>query len=53
MFVYRFRDTDPELRVLCMERLGEWLASLPDLWLDDEKLKYLRLTLYDKVSAHA
>jgi len=48
VFVHRFRDTDVELRVLCMERLGEWLLALPSHWLDDKRLKYLGWTLNDK-----
>jgi hypothetical protein len=51
VFVHRFRDTDAELRILCMERLGDWLLQLPSYWLDDKRLKYLGWTLNDKVSS--
>lgn len=49
MFVHRFRDADPDLRVLCIEKLGEWLRALPQYWLDDRHLKYIGWTLNDKV----
>lgn len=49
MFVHRFRDIDPDLRVLCIEKLGEWLRALPQYWLDDRHLKYIGWTLSDKV----
>ena len=49
VFVHRFRDIDPDLRVLCIEKLGEWLRALPQYWLDDRHLKYIGWTLSDKV----
>lgn len=52
IFVHRFRDIDPAIRALCIEKLGEWLVALPDKWLDDKRLKYLGWTLNDKVRTH-
>lgn len=49
VFVHRYRDKLPEIRMACMEELGTWLKTAPNDFLNDGCLKYLGWTLYDKV----
>ncbi|XP_065861246.1 sister-chromatid cohesion protein 3 [Euphorbia lathyris] len=48
LFVHRYRDIDPNIRVSCIESLGVWILSYPSLFLQDLYLKYLGWTLNDK-----
>ncbi|XP_061366461.1 sister-chromatid cohesion protein 3 [Gastrolobium bilobum] len=48
LFVHRYRDTDPNIRMSCIESLGAWILSYPSLFLQDLYLKYLGWTLNDK-----
>ncbi|KAL0389572.1 UNVERIFIED_CONTAM: Sister-chromatid cohesion protein 3 [Sesamum calycinum] len=48
LFVHRYRDIDPDIRVSCIESLGVWVLSYPSLFLQDLYLKYLGWTLNDK-----
>ncbi|KAL1351079.1 hypothetical protein HN51_015054 [Arachis hypogaea] len=48
LFVHRYRDIDPNIRMSCIESLGEWILSYPSLFLQDLYLKYLGWTLNDK-----
>lgn len=48
--MHRYRDIDPNIRMLCIESLGLWILSYPALFLQDLYLKYLGWTLNDKVS---
>ncbi|XVF73244.1 hypothetical protein PTKIN_Ptkin12aG0185900 [Pterospermum kingtungense] len=48
LFVHRFRDIDPNIRMSCIESLGVWILSYPTFFLQDKYLKYLGWTLYDK-----
>ncbi|XP_059660558.1 sister-chromatid cohesion protein 3 isoform X2 [Cornus florida] len=48
LFVHRYRDIDPEIRMSCIESLGVWILSYPSLFLQDLYLKYLGWTLNDK-----
>lgn len=50
LFVHRYRDIDPDIRMSCIESLGVWVLSYPSLFLQDLYLKYLGWTLNDKVS---
>ncbi|KAH7517148.1 hypothetical protein FEM48_Zijuj09G0031600 [Ziziphus jujuba var. spinosa] len=48
LFMHRYRDIDPNIRMCCIESLGEWIFSYPSLFLQDLYLKYLGWTLNDK-----
>lgn len=50
LFVHRYRDIDPEVRMSCIQSLGVWILLYPSLFLQDLYLKYLGWTLNDKVS---
>ncbi|KAJ8310918.1 hypothetical protein KUTeg_012783 [Tegillarca granosa] len=48
VFVHRYRDTQPEIRSICMAEIGVWMKKYPNMFLDDSYLKYVGWTLYDK-----
>ncbi|PSS06426.1 Sister-chromatid cohesion protein [Actinidia chinensis var. chinensis] len=48
LFVHRYRDIDPEIRMSCIQSLGVWILLHPSLFLQDLYLKYLGWTLNDK-----
>lgn len=48
LFVHRYRDIDPNIRISCIQSLGVWITSYPSLFLQDLYLKYLGWTLNDK-----
>ncbi|KAJ4968916.1 hypothetical protein NE237_015617 [Protea cynaroides] len=50
LFVHRYRDIDPNIRMSCIQSLGIWIVSYPSLFLQDLYLKYLGWTLNDKIS---
>jgi cohesin complex subunit SA-1/2 len=50
LFMHRYRDVDPEIRMSCIRSLGIWVVSYPSLFLQDIYLKYLGWTLNDKVT---
>lgn len=35
LFVHRYRDIDPNIRMSCIESLGAWILSYPSLFLQD------------------
>jgi len=43
------RDTQAEIRSICMKEIGVWMKKYPNMFLDDGYLKYVGWTLYDKV----
>ncbi|KAF2838216.1 hypothetical protein M501DRAFT_1011829 [Patellaria atrata CBS 101060] len=47
VFVHRYRDVDPRIRVDCVQGLSEWIIAYPDLLLDGEHLRYLGWVLSD------
>eukprot|EP00918_Siedleckia_nematoides_P083545 GHVU01183142.1.p1 GENE.GHVU01183142.1~~GHVU01183142.1.p1 ORF type:complete len:1040 (+),score=187.25 GHVU01183142.1:368-3121(+) len=49
VFVHRYRDTQPEIRAICMTEIGTWMKRYPTMFLDDSYLKYVGWTLYDRV----
>jgi len=49
VFVHRYRDTQPEIRSICMAEIGVWMKRYPGMFLDDSYLKYVGWTLYDRV----
>ncbi|KAG9157239.1 hypothetical protein Leryth_004904 [Lithospermum erythrorhizon] len=48
LFVHRYRDIDPDIRMSCIQSLGVWILLYPSLFLQDLYLKYLGWTLNDK-----
>ncbi|CAH9111509.1 unnamed protein product [Cuscuta epithymum] len=48
LFVHRYRDVGSDIRLLCIESLGDWIQEYPSLFLQDLYLKYLGWTLNDK-----
>lgn len=49
VFVHRYRDIQPEIRVICTNEIGVWMRRYPTMFLDDSYLKYIGWTLYDRV----
>ncbi len=52
VFVHRYRDTQPEIRSICMQEIGLWMRRYPTMFLDDSYLKYVGWTMYDRVSEY-
>uniref|UniRef100_A0AAY5F4Y0 Cohesin subunit SA n=1 Tax=Electrophorus electricus TaxID=8005 RepID=A0AAY5F4Y0_ELEEL len=48
VFVHRYRDRVPEIRVICMKEMGVWLRENPTSFLNDGHLKYMGWMLNDK-----
>ncbi|KAK9139477.1 hypothetical protein Scep_009158 [Stephania cephalantha] len=48
LFVHRYRDIDPNIRMSSIQSLGVWILLYPSLFLQDLYLKYLGWTLNDK-----
>ncbi|VDP90268.1 unnamed protein product [Echinostoma caproni] len=49
VFVHRYRDSQPEIRAICMQEIGVWMRRYPAMFLDDSYLKYVGWTLFDRV----
>ncbi|KAF8565992.1 hypothetical protein P879_06467 [Paragonimus westermani] len=49
VFVHRYRDSQPEIRSICMQEIGVWMRRYPAMFLDDSYLKYVGWTLFDRV----
>lgn len=49
VFIHRYRDSQPEIRAICIAEIGVWMRRYPAMFLDDSYLKYIGWTLYDKV----
>ncbi|TVY13720.1 Cohesin subunit psc3 [Lachnellula arida] len=47
VYVHRYRDIDPKIRVECVEALGNWILELPGMFLDGEYLRYMGWMLSD------
>lgn len=47
VFVHRYRDVDPKIRVECVEALAEWIVTYPDKFFDGGHLRYLGWVLSD------
>ena len=47
VFVHRYRDVDPKIRLECVTALGNWIITLPDVYFDGLHLRYLGWVLYD------
>ncbi|KAI0123031.1 hypothetical protein BJ170DRAFT_122899 [Xylariales sp. AK1849] len=47
VFVHRYRDIDAKLRAECIEALGNWICTLPTVYMAPEYLRYLGWLLSD------
>jgi cohesin complex subunit SA-1/2 len=47
VYVHRYRDVDPKVRVECVEALAEWIMIYPDKFFDGSHLRYLGWVLSD------
>ena len=47
VFVHRYRDVDPKIRAECVQSLGHWIVTLPELFFEGQYLRYLGWVLSD------
>ena len=47
VFIHRYRDVDPKIRLECVTALGNWIITLPDVYFDGMHLRYLGWVLSD------
>lgn len=47
VFIHRYRDVDPKIRLECVTALGNWIVTLPDVYFDGMHLRYLGWVLSD------
>lgn len=47
VFVHRYRDVNPKIRVDCVLHLGNWILLYPDQFFDGQHLRYLGWLLSD------
>ncbi|KAH9454295.1 hypothetical protein Pst134EB_014389 [Puccinia striiformis f. sp. tritici] len=47
VFVHRYRDADPSIRVDCVQALGQWMSMVPDYFLEGNYLRYIGWVLTD------
>ena len=47
LFMHRYRDVDPRIRVDCAQALGDWIVTYPDHFFDSSHLRYLGWILSD------
>ncbi|PAA68029.1 hypothetical protein BOX15_Mlig017969g1, partial [Macrostomum lignano] len=50
VFIHRYRDSQAEIRTICIQEIGQWMKKMPNVFLEDSYLKYVGWTLYDRVS---
>ena len=50
VFVHRYRDVDPRIRVDCTAALGTWILTCPDYFFEGSYLRYLGWLLSDHQS---
>ncbi|KAJ8069364.1 hypothetical protein OCU04_003018 [Sclerotinia nivalis] len=50
IWVHRYRDVDPKIRIECIEAIGLWIHTLPSYWFDGQYLRYLGWMLTDAAS---
>lgn len=51
IFVHRYRDIDAKIRAECIEALGNWICTLPTVYMSPEYLRYLGWLLSDVAPA--
>ncbi|KAM7199223.1 hypothetical protein V8F20_005825 [Naviculisporaceae sp. PSN 640] len=49
VFIHRYRDIDPKIRIECVEALGTWVMQLPRYFMKPEFLRYLGWMLSDVI----
>ena len=47
VFVHRYRDVDPKIRLECISALGNWILAFPDMFFESIHLRYLGWVLSD------
>lgn len=47
VYVNRYRDVDPRIRVECVTALGNWILTLPDTFFSGQYIRYLGWILSD------
>ncbi|KAI4119552.1 MAG: hypothetical protein LQ345_000549 [Seirophora villosa] len=47
VYVHRYRDVDPKIRVDCVTALGDWISTAPDKFFMAQYLRYLGWVLSD------
>jgi cohesin complex subunit SA-1/2 len=47
VFVHRYRDVDPKIRMDCATALGNWIYTCPDIFFEGQYLRYLGWVLSD------
>lgn len=47
IYIHRYRDVDPHIRVDCARALGDWIVAYPDVFFDGAHLRYLGWVLSD------
>jgi cohesin complex subunit SA-1/2 len=50
VFVHRYRDVDPRVRVECVTALGNWIVIYRQMFLEGQYLRYLGWVLSDTVA---
>lgn len=50
VYVHRYRDVDPHIRVDCVGALADWIITYPDKFFDGSHLRYLGWVLSDPSS---
>jgi cohesin complex subunit SA-1/2 len=50
VFVHRYRDVDPRIRVECVTAMGEWILTYRKMFLEGQYLRYLGWVLSDTVA---
>jgi len=49
VYVHRYRDVDPKVRVDCVVALADWIVAYPDRFFDGTHLRYLGWVLSDPI----
>jgi cohesin complex subunit SA-1/2 len=47
VYVHRYRDIDPKIRIECVEALGYWIITLPSVFFEGQYLRYMGWMLSD------
>lgn len=47
VYVHRYRDVDPKIRIECVEALASWIQVLPGVFFDGQYLRYMGWMLSD------
>lgn len=47
VYVHRYRDVDPKIRIECCDALADWIMLYPDMFFDGQHLRYLGWILSD------